>query len=81
MTQDDLKGIAVGMPVVVDINNAGRVDGKVTQLPVVSKDDGNGNGGNPDGGTQKSGTSGGFSDRHPGIKLPKDVTRGTPLSI
>jgi len=80
MTLDELKGVAVGMPVVVDINNAGQVKGKVKQLPVV-KADNNGNGnGNPGGGGQNLERPEDFLivDLE---KMPAEVTRGTPLSI
>ncbi|NBD22758.1 efflux RND transporter periplasmic adaptor subunit [Paenibacillus glycinis] len=80
MTQDELEGVAVGMPVVVDINNAGELTGKVSQLPVVSTDDGNGgNGGN--GGGQKPERPEDFLTVTLDKPLPKGVTRGTPLSI
>lgn len=79
ITQDELEGIAVGMPVVVDINNAGELTGKVSQLPVVSTDDGNGNGGN--GGAQKPERPEDFLTVTLDKPLPKGVTRGTPLSI
>jgi multidrug efflux pump subunit AcrA (membrane-fusion protein) len=81
MTEDDLKGISVGMPVVVDINNAGQIKGKVKQLPVIEKEDPNsGNGGNPGGGTQRPERPEDFLtvDLE---QMPKNVTRGTPLSI
>ncbi|BBH21180.1 hypothetical protein Back11_25250 [Paenibacillus baekrokdamisoli] len=84
MTADDLKGISVGMPVVVDINNAGSIKGKVKQLPVIKPDDqngnGNGNGNNPGGAPQRM-------ERPEDYlivqldKLPAAATRGTPLSI
>ena len=81
MTEDDLKGISVGMPVVVDINNAGQIKGKVKQLPIIEKEDPNsGNGGNPGGGTQRPERPEDFLtvDLE---QMPKNVTRGTPLSI
>ncbi len=81
MTEDELKGISVGMPVVVDINNAGQIKGKVKQLPVIEKEDpNNGNGGNPGGGTQRPERPEDFLtvDLE---QMPKNVTRGTPLSI
>ena len=69
------------MPVVVDINNAGQIKGKVKQLPVIEKEDpNNGNGGNPGGGTQRPERPEDFLtvDLE---QMPKNVTRGTPLSI
>jgi len=81
MTLDELKGVAVGMPVVVDINNAGQVKGKVKQLPVVKADNnGNGNGNNPGGGGQNLERPEDFLivDLE---KMPAEVTRGTPLSV
>ncbi|QHW30339.1 biotin/lipoyl-binding protein [Paenibacillus rhizovicinus] len=79
LTQDELEGVAVGMPVTVNINNAGEFTGKVTQLPVISNDNGNGgNGGN--GGAQPPERPEDFLMVSLD-KLPKGVTRGTPLSI
>ncbi|WP_274651810.1 efflux RND transporter periplasmic adaptor subunit [Paenibacillus humicola] len=79
MTPDDLQGVAVGMPAVVDINNIGQVTGKVKQLPVFQDDDQNGNG-TGNGGQQRP-------DRPEDYlivqldKKPPGMTRGTPLSI
>jgi len=85
LTQDELKGISVGMSVMVDINGAGQVKGTVKQLPVVEKDDGNGgNGGN-------GGGNGGGAAQKPErpedflivelSKMPEKALRGTLLSI
>ncbi|REE92944.1 macrolide-specific efflux system membrane fusion protein [Paenibacillus taihuensis] len=78
MTNDDLQGVSVGMPVVVDINNAGEVKGTVAQLPV-QKDDNGGNGGSGNG-TQRPERPEDFLTVKLG-SMPKGVTRGTPLSI
>ncbi|QHT60384.1 efflux RND transporter periplasmic adaptor subunit [Paenibacillus lycopersici] len=81
MTQDELEGVAIGMPVTISINNAGDFTGKVTQLPVASNDSNNGNGGgNGNGGTQRPERPEDFLTVSLD-KLPKGVTRGTPLSI
>ncbi|MFD0715174.1 efflux RND transporter periplasmic adaptor subunit [Paenibacillus sp. GCM10027626] len=85
MTLDELKGVAVGMPVEVDINNAGQVKGKVKQLPMI-KDDQNGNG-NGNGGMPGGGNGAPKTERPEDFllveleKLPKDTNRGTLLSI
>ncbi|AZN40562.1 efflux RND transporter periplasmic adaptor subunit [Paenibacillus albus] len=79
MTSEELKGVSVGMPVVVDINNAGELKGVVAQLPVQKEDDGSGQGGG-NGGAQRPERPEDFLT----VKLdslPKGVTRGTPLSI
>ncbi|MBM7565749.1 efflux RND transporter periplasmic adaptor subunit [Paenibacillus sacheonensis] len=83
MTQDELEGISVGMPVTVDINNAGEFSGKVVQLPVVSNDDENGGngGGGGSGGPQRPERPEDFLTVSLDKPLPKGVTRGTPLSI
>jgi len=83
MTLDELKGVAVGMPVVVDINNIGEVKGKVKQLPIVQEEENNnGNGGMPGGG------NGSQKPERPEDflivqldKTPAGLSRGTPLSI
>ncbi|QYR20054.1 efflux RND transporter periplasmic adaptor subunit [Paenibacillus sp. sptzw28] len=85
MTQDELQGISVGMPVVVDINNAGQIKGKVKQLPVIDADDQNGGnggnpGGNPGGGVEKPERPEDFLIVEL-EKIPAGSTRGTPLSI
>ncbi|SDW85927.1 efflux RND transporter periplasmic adaptor subunit [Paenibacillus sp. CF384] len=82
MTEDELQGISVGMPVVVDINGAGQVKGKIAQLPIQKDDGGGGEGGGGNGG------AGGNKPERPEDfltvkldKMPTGVTRGTPLSI
>lgn len=77
VTKDDLKQIAVGMEVNVDINTVGKtLKGKVKQLPQAKDDSGNGG----SGGGQKPEKLEDFLlvqlDN-----LPKGLTRGTPLSI
>lgn len=82
LTKDDLEKVSVGMPVTVDLNNAGKVNGKIKQLPVPDTENGgNGNGGN-------GGTGGQNDAERPEDfllvtldKMPKGVQRGTPLSI
>ncbi|MUT66158.1 efflux RND transporter periplasmic adaptor subunit [Paenibacillus sp. NEAU-GSW1] len=78
LSKDDLAKIAVGMPVVVDINSAGQFKGTVKVLPLPSNDQQNGGGG----------TNGEPEQERPedfmlvDIKdLPKGINRGTPLSI
>lgn len=82
-TADDLKKIAVGMEVTVDINAAGQHKGKVKQLP------------NPQTQSQQGGGQGGIGgngqqrppdtiDNYLLVELdafPKGLQRGTPLSI
>ena len=79
LSKDDLERVAVGMEVRVDINNAGQLTGKVKQLPVPSEE--NGNGGNGGSGGSGSGTKGPNDYLLVDVKLPKTVTRGTPLSV
>jgi len=78
--QEDLKKITLGMPVTVDMNSAGKVNGKVKQLPNPKSDNNNsGNGG--------FGGYGGGSDKESILdyllieveKMPEGATRGTPL--
>lgn len=78
LSKDDLTKIAVGMPVVADINSAGQFKGTVKVLPLPSDDQQNGGGG----------TNGEPKQERPEdfmlveIKdLPKGLNRGTPLSI
>jgi len=77
VTKDDLKQVAVGMEVNVDINTVGKtLKGKVKQLPQAKEDSGNGG----SGGGQKPEKLEDFLlvqlDN-----MPKGLTRGTPLSI
>ncbi len=78
LSKDDLEKVALGMEVQVDINNAGKVTGKIKQLPVPAADDNN-NGGNGQGGNAVESL-----DKYLLVevaKMPKTVTRGTPLSV
>ncbi|OPA78493.1 efflux transporter periplasmic adaptor subunit [Paenibacillus selenitireducens] len=79
VTKDDLKKIAVGMEVNVDINTVGKtLKGKVKQLPYSTDENGNGNGGN--GGAQKPEKL----EDYMLVQLdnmPKGLNRGTPLSV
>jgi multidrug efflux pump subunit AcrA (membrane-fusion protein) len=79
LSNDDLENVALGMEVDVDINNAGKVKGKVKQLPQPATDNNGGNGGNGQGGNGVESL-----DNYLVVEvdnLPKTVTRGTPLSI
>ncbi|MFC4599448.1 efflux RND transporter periplasmic adaptor subunit [Cohnella hongkongensis] len=75
LSRDDLAKVSVGMEVRVDINNVGQLPGKVKQLPIPSTD--NQNGGN-NGNRTDSINKYLLVDVE---KLPKEATRGTPLSI
>ncbi|MGO4110154.1 efflux RND transporter periplasmic adaptor subunit [Paenibacillus sp. YAF4_2] len=78
LTKDEQAKIAVGMPVVVDINNAGQFKGTVKALPITNSDPNGGGGG---GGEQPA------KERPEDFmivdlkELPKKISRGTPLSI
>ncbi|NIK68488.1 MULTISPECIES: biotin/lipoyl-binding protein [unclassified Paenibacillus] len=81
LTKDEQAKIAVGMPVVVDINNAGQFKGTVKALPVTSTDSNNG-GGNGGGGGQQPERERPEDFMIIQVKdLPKTISRGTPLSI
>ncbi|WP_308638952.1 efflux RND transporter periplasmic adaptor subunit [Paenibacillus silvisoli] len=80
MTTDELKGVSVGMPVVVEINNAGQIKGKISQLPVQKDNSGGGGQGGEGGGAAKPERPEDFLTVKLD-KLPAGVTRGTPLSI
>jgi Membrane-fusion protein len=78
LTKDEQAKIAVGMPVVVDINNAGQFKGTVKALPVTTSDP-NGGGG---GGGQQPERERPEDFMVVAVKdLPKTINRGTPLSI
>lgn len=74
LSKDDLEKIAMGMEVQVDINNAGKLTGKIKQLPQpVTEDNGSGQGNPPL-----------RLDQYLLVdvkELPKTATRGTPLSV
>ncbi|CAM3351882.1 HlyD family efflux transporter periplasmic adaptor subunit [Paenibacillus lupini] len=78
LTKDEQAKIAVGMPVVVDINNAGQFKGTVKALPITNADPNGGGGG---GGEQPA------KERPEDFmiidlkELSKKISRGTPLSI
>ena len=74
LSKDDLGKVSVGMEVRVDINNIEPLQGKVKQLPVPATDNQNGN----EGGKTDSINKYLLVDVG---KLPKEATRGTPLSI
>lgn len=72
---DDLKKITLGMDVTVDINSAGKVQGKVKQLPSPKSEDSNNNQ-NKFGSDKQSITDFLLIDVD---QMPEGVTRGTPL--
>ncbi|GLX68298.1 efflux RND transporter periplasmic adaptor subunit [Paenibacillus glycanilyticus] len=77
LTKDDQAKISAGMPVVVDINNAGQFKGTVKALPVTTSDSSGGGGG---GGQPTRERPEDFMIIE--VKnLPKTISRGTPLSI
>ncbi|MWC27406.1 efflux RND transporter periplasmic adaptor subunit [Paenibacillus sp. MMS18-CY102] len=82
LDKDELAQVSIGMPVVVDVNGAGKVKGVVKQLPSPSEDDSNGNG---NGGGL--GPNGERPERPEDFlivqleKMPKGVVRGTLLSM
>jgi len=82
LSKDDLQKVALGMEVQVDINNVGKVKGKVKQLPQPTSGNNNGGGGGGGGNGQNTGPE--RLDQYLLVdvpELPKTVTRGTPLSI
>jgi multidrug efflux pump subunit AcrA (membrane-fusion protein) len=80
LAQDELEGVALGMPAVVDISGVGEVSGKVKQLPVVKEDDqNNGNGGGNGGQPQPERPEDFLLVQLD--KLPQGMTRGMPFSI
>ncbi|WEK52949.1 MAG: efflux RND transporter periplasmic adaptor subunit [Candidatus Cohnella colombiensis] len=72
LSKEDLKKIALGMEVQVDINNAGKVTGTVLQLPQPTTTDQNGSG-------KTESLEQYLLVDVP--KLPETATRGTPLSV
>ncbi len=81
--KDELAQVAIGMPVIADINGVGEVKGIVKQLPLPSDDqeNNNGNGGFPSqNGQQKPERPEDFLLVQLD-KLPKEAKRGTPLSV
>ncbi|WP_210023473.1 MULTISPECIES: efflux RND transporter periplasmic adaptor subunit [unclassified Paenibacillus] len=82
LSADDLKKVAVGMEVVVDINSAGQHKGKVQQLPNPKEDDGSGGiGGFPGAGQGREPDS---IENYMIVQLdpfPENLNRGTPLSV
>ncbi|MCM3626413.1 biotin/lipoyl-binding protein [Paenibacillus glycanilyticus] len=80
LTKDEQAKIAVGMPVVVDINNAGQFKGTVKALPVTTSDPNGGGGGGGEG--QEPARERPEDFMVVSVKdLPKTINRGTPLSI
>ncbi|RXZ77085.1 HlyD family efflux transporter periplasmic adaptor subunit [Paenibacillaceae bacterium] len=80
VAKDKLASIAVGMPVTVDINNAGQFTGKLKQLPMNTE----GNNGNNGGGAPGGGDPGNKPENFVLVdldKAPEGLNRGTPLSI
>ncbi|GAA3404099.1 efflux RND transporter periplasmic adaptor subunit [Paenibacillus hodogayensis] len=79
LSTDDLKKVALGMEVLVDINSAGQHKGKVKQLPLPKKDNNN-NGGNMPGQPKTQDTI----ENYLLVELdsfPQGLNRGTPLSV
>jgi multidrug efflux pump subunit AcrA (membrane-fusion protein) len=86
LSSDDLAKVALGMEVEVDINNAGKIKGKIKQFPQPATNNNGGNGGNGggNGGNGQGGNGIESLDNYLLVEvsnLPKTVTRGTPLSI
>jgi membrane fusion protein, macrolide-specific efflux system len=81
LTPDDLKKVAVGMEVRVDLNGAGQLTGKVAQLPDPkvsgSGDPNNGNGGNGKGPIKESLSNYLLVNLE---KMPENTIRGNYLS-
>lgn len=81
LTKNELEKVAVGLEAVINITNLGNFKGKVKQLPVKSTEQNNGGGGFPGGGGETK------PERPEDFliidvpDLPKDLNRGTPLSI
>lgn len=81
LSADDLKKVAVGMEVVVDINAAGQHKGKVLQLPNPKEDGSGQNGGFPGDGQSREPDS---IENYMIVQLepfPENLNRGTPLSV
>lgn len=80
--KEDLEKISVGMKSTVDINGAGKVNGKIKVMPVAqSADSGNNNSGSGEGGTPPAKET---LDKYVIVslaKMPKGVERGTPLTV
>ncbi|MEK8129779.1 efflux RND transporter periplasmic adaptor subunit [Paenibacillus filicis] len=85
LSADDLKKVAVGMDVLVDINALGQHKGKVQKLPSPKKDgNNNGNGGYPDGYPGNGQKQPDSIENYLIVKLdqfPEAVDRGRPLSV
>lgn len=85
LDSSDLEKVSVGMKAVVDINNAGTINGKVKTLPVKAADDESG--GNNGSGSGNGGGTGTKPERPEDFltvqldKMPAGVTRGTRLSV
>jgi macrolide-specific efflux system membrane fusion protein len=77
-SKSDREKIAIGMPAVVDINGAGKFEGKVSLLPVANSDD-EGNGGWPPQQQQRGERPEDYVQIEIG-EIPEGVNRGTPLS-
>ncbi|WP_341282210.1 efflux RND transporter periplasmic adaptor subunit [Paenibacillus sp. FSL H8-0537] len=85
LTKDERAKIVVGMPIVAEISNAGQFKGTVKMMPLTNDDS---TGGNNGGGGNGGGTGNNTDKEKPedfmqvDIKnMPKNLTRGTPLSI
>ncbi|WP_238404353.1 efflux RND transporter periplasmic adaptor subunit [Paenibacillus paridis] len=80
LSKTELEKVAVGMEVTVNISNVGTFKGKVKLLPVKTEETNNGGGGGGVGGETKPERPEDFLILD--LKdLPKNLNRGTPLSI
>ncbi|MCU6709437.1 efflux RND transporter periplasmic adaptor subunit [Paenibacillus sp. J5C_2022] len=80
LTKTELEKVAPGMEVLVSISGVGAFDGKVKQLPVKSTENDNNNGfPNPNNNNKPERPEDFMIVNIP--KLPKDLNRGTPVSI
>jgi macrolide-specific efflux system membrane fusion protein len=83
LSADDLKKVAIGMEVVVDINAAGQHKGKVLQLPNPQADSAGGGGSSGPGGSGQPKPPDTI-DNYLVVQLepfPAGLNRGTPLSV
>ncbi|MFD0588028.1 efflux RND transporter periplasmic adaptor subunit [Paenibacillus sp. GCM10027627] len=79
LTKTDLEKVSIGMEVAVSISNVGDFKGKIKQLPVKSTEQDNGNGGIPGGEVKPERPEDFMILELTG--LPKNLNRGTPISI
>ncbi|WP_338555705.1 efflux RND transporter periplasmic adaptor subunit [Paenibacillus sp. KS-LC4] len=80
LTKDERAKIVVGMPIVAEISNAGQFKGTVKMMPLTNDDSTGGNNGGGTGTNTDKEKPEDFMQVE--IKnMPKNLTRGTPLSI